>query len=347
MCDECVCASSMCPLGVQPGSSTDEKVTGSMDPVDEPPASDGRTQAVYEREQLPPESQLPPSTPDAICMLFQEPVAILHAGNRTRVEDRVEVEDGRSPSSHELFTEVCDVEWQERGSAPAHQQCEFASPTTAMDPQPIAAGAMGQPGPCVMCGRTQGSSAHEEFRRCMRCKRNNYCSQVCQRQHWATAHRHDCLPVDAQCERPASGDGRECAGITPLWESAAAAAAPMQQAAAATAACTVTGKLVPASGIPVDPSTVQQQLGEATCDAAIYACIYESVPTCICLSIYLQQLGEAMCDACICACLYESISTSIYLSICLSIYLSICLSIYLSFYLSIFLSIYLSIYPSI
>ena len=307
MCDECVCGSSVCPLGVQPGSTTDEKVTGSMDPVDEPPASDGRTQAAYEREQLPP------STSDAICMLFQEPVAILHAGKRTRVEDQVEVEDGRSPSSHELFTEVCDVEWQGRESAPAHQHCEFAPPTAAMDPQPVAAGAMGQPGPCVMCGRMQGSSAHEEFRRCMRCKRNDYCSDICRRQHWATAHRHDCLPVDGQRERPASGDGRECAGITPLWESTAAAAVPMQQAAAATAARTATGKLVPATGIPVDPWTVQQQLGEATC------------------------------DACICACLYVSISTSIYLSI----YLSVFLSIYLFIYLTIFLFFYLSIYSSI
>ena len=67
------------------------------------------------------------------------------------------------------------------------------------------------PGPCAMCGVRQKtitgdrmgatSKVDVPFRRCRRCKSKDYCSEKCQRAHWAQSHKSECLPPDEEVQK--------------------------------------------------------------------------------------------------------------------------------------------------
>ena len=58
---------------------------------------------------------------------------------------------------------------------------------------------------CSMCGKTAPNSSHA-FAYCGGCRhasiprvdRPRYCSEACQRAHWAAGHMHECPRADAQ-----------------------------------------------------------------------------------------------------------------------------------------------------
>jgi hypothetical protein len=53
-------------------------------------------------------------------------------------------------------------------------------------------------GPCHQCGSRRGG---EQYRRCMRCKAVDYCSEACQREHWLS-HKRTCAPSPLDSRYP-------------------------------------------------------------------------------------------------------------------------------------------------
>merc|ERR1712113_462468 len=55
-----------------------------------------------------------------------------------------------------------------------------------------------RPHPAIMCANCRSvepASGAIQFRLCSQCKVARYCSRECQKAHWKSQHKHQCLPI--------------------------------------------------------------------------------------------------------------------------------------------------------